>query len=155
MKNYLKEKLSREEELILYGLIWNVSRLYRSRYYQKSNKEFELIDNIDKPIEDTYIFYTSKSQEIIVPCKQLNDKQKCDIVMDLDSLLRELGFFELIRTLTFNEKLVFFLLYIKDFKVVEIAKIVGATERTIHNRKKSMQEKIERMKGEMNNEWKF
>lgn len=149
MKDYLKEKLSKEEELVLYAIIWNNSRLYKERIYQKKKITYELIDNIDKQVEDTYTFYTSKSQEAIVPFRTLNDKQKCDIVMDLDSLLRELCLFELIGTLTFNEKLVFFLFYVEDFRNGEIAKLLNNTEKTILNRRKSIDKKIDKMKGDL------
>ena len=50
MKNYLKESLSKEEELILYGIMKNVRRLYKSRLYQKKQiiYEFYIILNYAK-----------------------------------------------------------------------------------------------------------
>ena len=78
----------------------------------------------------------------------LTDRQKCDIVLRLDSILRELCLFDLIRTLTFNEKLVFFLFYVENFKNGEISKLLGNTEKTILNRRKSIDTKIEKMKEE-------
>lgn len=149
MKDYLKEKLSKNEELVLYGLIWNVSRLYESRHSGTKFRYYELIDNIDIPVEDTYTFYTHISQKPNMSLNPLNDEQKCDIVMNLDSLLRELYLFDLIGTLTFNEKLVFFLYYVEDYRNGEIARLLNATERTIFNRRKSIDEKIKRMKGDL------
>ena len=149
MKNYLKEKLSKEEELVLYSIIWNNSRLYKERLYKNKNRYYELIDNIDKSIEDTYTFYSQRIQGTIVPAKPLNDKQRSDIVMDLDSLLKELCLFDLIGALTFNEKLVFFLYYVEDYRNGEIAKLLNNTERTIFNRRKSIDKKIKKMKGDL------
>ena len=79
----------------------------------------------------------------------LTDEQKCDIVMEFDSLLRESCLFELIRTLTFNEKLVFFLFYLEDYKNMEVAALLNNSERTILNRRKSIDNKIKKMKGEL------
>lgn len=146
MKNYLKESLSKEEELILYGIMKNVRRLYKSRLYQKKQIIYELFDDLNVATEDTYTFY--KASEDIVSLNPLTDRQKCDIVLRLDSILRELCLFDLKRTLTFNEKLVFFLFYVENFKNGEISKLLGNTEKTILNRRKSIDTKIEKMKEE-------
>ena len=69
--------------------------------------------------------------------------------MEFDSLLRESCLFELIRTLTFNEKLVFFLFYLEDYKNMEVAALLNNSERTILNRRKSIYNKIKKMKGEL------
>lgn len=109
----------------------------------------EIIDNIDLQVEDTYTFYTYNSQRDIVSLTPLTDEQKCDIVMEFDSLLRESCLFELIRTLTFNEKLVFFLFYLEEYKNMEVAALLNNAERTILNRRKSIDNKIKKMKGEL------
>ena len=116
MKNYLKEKLSQEERLIILGIIWKVARKYKGKYYNDQKRYCEIIDNIDLSFEDTYTFYKCNLHSEILSLTPLTDEQKCDIVMEFDSLLRESCLFELIRTLTFNEKLVFFLFYLKDYK---------------------------------------
>ena len=109
MKDYLKEKLTQEERLLILGIIWKVARKYKVKYYNEQKKYCGIIDNIDLSIEDTYTFYKCNLQSEILSLSPLTDEQKCDIVMEFDSLLRESCLFELIRTLTFNEKLVFFL----------------------------------------------
>ncbi|MFR7462794.1 MAG: hypothetical protein ACLUVE_02295 [Clostridia bacterium] len=149
MKDYLKEKLTQEERLIILGLIWKVARKYKRKYFLEQKRYCEIIDNIDLQVEDTYTFYTYNSQRDIVSLTPLTDEQKCDIVMEFDSLLRESCLFELIRTLTFNEKLVFFLFYLEEYKNMEVAALLNNAERTILNRRKSIDNKIRKMKGEL------
>lgn len=149
MKDYLKEKLTQEERLIILGLIWKVARKYKRKYFLEQKRYCEIIDNIDLQVEDTYTFYTYNSQRDIVSLTPLTDEQKCDIVMEFDSLLRESCLFELIRTLTFNEKLVFFLFYLEEYKNMEVAALLNNSERTILNRRKSIDNKIKKMKGEL------
>ncbi len=115
----------------------------------RTERYCEIIDNIDLQVEDTYTFYTYNSQRDIVSLTPLTDEQKCDIVMEFDSLLRESCLFELIRTLTFNEKLVFFLFYLEEYKNMEVAALLNNAERTILNRRKSIDNKIKKMKGEL------
>lgn len=149
MKDYLKEKLTQEERLTILGIIWKVARKYKRKYYNEQKRYCEIIDNIDLTIEDTYTFYKYNLQSEILSLTPLTDEQKCDIVMEFDSLLRELCLFELIRTLTFNEKLVFFLFYLEDYKNMEVAALLNNSERTILNRRKSIDNKIKKMKGEL------
>lgn len=149
MKDYLKENLTQEERLIILGLIWKVSRLYKRRLFARQQKYCEIKDNIDLATEDNYTFYKYELTTDIVSMTLLTDEQKCDIVLKLDSLLRELCLFDLIRTLTFNEKLVFFLFYIEEYKNIEVATLLGNTEKTILNRRKSIENKINTIKGEL------
>jgi len=149
MKNYLKEKLTQEERLMILGIIWKVAHKYKNRYYNEQNKYCEFIDNIDLAIEDTYTFYKYNLQSEIISLTPLTEEQKSNIVMKFDSLLRESCLFELIRTLTFNEKLVFFLFYLENYKNMEVATLLNNSERTILNRRKSIDSKIKKMKGEL------
>lgn len=149
MKDYLKEELTQEERLIILGIIWKVARKYKRKYYIEQKRFCEIIDNIDLGKEDNYTFYKYNSQNRIVSLTPLTDEQKCNIVMEFDSLLRELCLFELIRTLTFNEKLVFFLFYLEEYKNMEVAALLNNAERTILNRRKSIDNKIKKMKGEL------
>lgn len=142
MKDYLKERLTQEERLTILGIIWKVAHKYKRKYYNEQNRYCEIIDNIDLAIEDTYTFYKYNLQSEILSLTPLTDEQKCDIVMEFDSLLRESCLFELIRTLTFNEKLVFFLFYLEDYKNMEVAALLNNSERTILNRRKSIDNKI-------------
>lgn len=149
MKDYLKEELSKEEKLILLGLIWKVSRKYRAKLFKNQNKYCEMIDDFDLIVEDNYTYYDYSLKIDIQYLKPLTDEQKCDIVMKTDTLLRENCAFELIRTLTFNEKLVFFLFTIEEYKINVIAKLLNISERAIFKRRISIKNKINQMKGGM------
>lgn len=147
MKDYLKEELSQEEKLILVGLIWNVAKKFKGKVYRDNERYCELNEDIDVLIEDTYeykkIEFTHKGE--VCP---INDEEKCNIVMYMDYLLREVCLFELIRTLTFDEKLVFFLFYIEELKIYEISNVLGFTERTVYNKRISINNKVKEMKGD-------
>ena len=38
MKDYLKEKLTQEERLIILGLIWKVARKYKRKYFLEQKR---------------------------------------------------------------------------------------------------------------------
>lgn len=142
MKNYLKEELTQEERLIIIGVIWKISRKFKMLYYKERKRYCEFNDTVCIPIEDTYQFSTNNVKIDMGLSCPLTNEQKCNIVMNLDSMLRELGLFEMIGTLTVNEKLVFFLFFIEDYKNFEIALLLENTEKTIFNRRKSIEKKI-------------
>lgn len=116
-------------------------------YYKERKRYCEFNDTVCIPVEDAYQFSANNVKiDMRLSCP-LTDEQKCDIVMNLDSMLRELGLFEMIGTLTFNEKLVFFLFSIEDYKNFEVALLLKNTEKTIFNRRKSIEHKINDVKG--------
>lgn len=149
MKDYLKEELSQEERLIIIGIIWKVSRKFKMLYYEEKKKYCEFTNEYDSPKEDTYNLYKydiEKNKLVVCP---LTKEQKCDIVMTMDALLKEVYLFDLIRTLTFNEKLVFFLYKIENYRNNEIAIMLEITEQTVINRRKATDKKMKIMKGEL------
>ena len=149
MKDYLQENLSEEERLIIIGIIWKVSKKFKMKYYEEKKKYYEFVDEYDSPIEDVYNFSNYDIEKNKVEVRPLTEKQKCDIVMTMDALLREVSLFKLIRTLTFNEKLVFFLYKIENYRNNEVATMLEITEQTAINRRKSIDKKIKIMKEEL------
>lgn len=149
MKDYLQENLSEEERLIIIGIIWKVSKKFKMKYYTEKKRYYEFADEYDSPIEDVYNFSNYDIEKNKVEVRPLTEKQKCDIVMTMDALLREASLFKLIRTLTFNEKLVFFLHNIENYRNNEVATMLEITEQTAINRRKSIDKKIKIMKGEL------
>lgn len=147
MKDYLKEELSQEEKLILVGLIWNVSKKFRINLGKENERYCEFNEETDGIAEDTYEY---KKIEFIHKgdIRPISDEEKCNIVMYMDYLLREVCLFELIKTLTFDEKLVFFLFYIEELKIYEISNVLGFTERTVYNKRISINNKVKEMKGD-------
>lgn len=149
MKDYLQEDLSEEERLIIIGIIWKVSKKFKMKYYEEKKKYYEFVDEYDFPTEDVYNFSNYDIEKNKVAVCPLTEKQKCDIVMTMDALLREVSLFKLIRTLTFNEKLVFFLYKIENYRNNEVATMLEITEQTAINRRKSIDKKIKIMKEEL------
>lgn len=146
MKDYLKESLAEEEILILYGMIWRIGRKFRNNYFINKNKTISFLEAIDYMIEDTYCFYKFTPSFYSPNLKPFTEEEKCDIVMSFDNIIRESGFLLPIRTLTFNEKLVFFLFDIYKYNQKEIAILIGYSERTIGKIQKSLDEKKRNMR---------
>lgn len=78
------------------------------------------------------------------------EDQKTAIVNQLNMLMDELSLFNLKRALTFNEKLVFFLFFIQKYRTTEVMELLAVDRKTIYNRRKSIQMKIEGRKDELN-----
>lgn len=152
MKDYLTEPLSDEEKAELISIIWRVAKKYKIRLYEQNKQNFGLIDNLDLAVEDKYDYDKlsfSIYQKSMIPLKE---SQKTDIVNRINMLLDELSLFDLKRTLTFNEKLVFFLLSVERLKGVEIMKLLNIDKKTVYNRKKSIKLKISKIIGGVSNE---
>lgn len=146
MKDYLKEELTQDERLFVLGIIWKAAKKFKVQYYANKQTTYEIIENLDLYIEDTYQYNIPVKIESLNP---LTEKEKCNIVIAMDYLLKESGLFELIRTLNFNEKLVFFLYIMEEYKMKEVSMLLGNPEKTIFNRRKSIENKIKKMKGEV------
>lgn len=147
MKDYLKEELTNEEKLIVFGIIWKVAKKYRKNHFSKRKINFRFIEDLDYAVEDTYDFCDYSPDFYREKLLPLSENQKCDIVMNLDALLREANCFWLIRTLTFNEKLVFFLFKLQKYNNREVSELLGTTEKTIYNRRNSVDIKLDIFKG--------
>lgn len=150
MKNYLNEELTQEEKLTILGLIWKVARRYKAKYYVEQKMYNEVIDNLDLITEDEY-FSEELLKNNIASLYPLTVEQKYDIILYIDSILKDLGLLELKTALTSNEKLVFFLFYQENYRNGEVALLLNNTEKTIFNRRKSIDTKIKKMKGELRN----
>ncbi len=64
----------------------------------------------------------------------------------LEDIAVSLGVEKYLRTLTFNEKLVFFLFEIENFQIYKIAYLLDVTPKTVYNRHQSAKNKIEEEK---------
>lgn len=106
-----------------------------------------MIEDIDLPIEDNYNFDDFGLRSCSRDLSPLTEVEKTNIVNKINMLMDELWLFDLKRTLTFNEKLVFFLLSVERYKGVEVMKLLSITKMTVYNRKKSIASKISKMIG--------
>mgnify|MGYP001156195164 CR=1 FL=1 len=154
-KDYLKENLSAEEKAELTSIIWRVAKKHKIKRYAEQQKTVSMIDDIDFPIEDNYNFDNFELQSYRKSLTPLTEVEKTNIVNKLNMLMDELCLFNLKRALTFNEKLVFFLLSVQRYKGVEVMKLLSITKMTVYNRKKSIASKINEMIGGLSNEKKF
>lgn len=147
MKDYLQEPLSNEEKAELTSIIWRVAKKHKLKIYAQQKQTICVIENVDLPIEDDYDFDNLSIQNYNRDLSPLSETQKTDIVNKLNMLMDELRLFDLKRALTFNEKLVFFLLSVERFKAIEVMKLLSLSKKTVYNRRKSIELKINRMIG--------
>lgn len=151
MKNYLKESLSDEEKAELTSIIWRVAKKYKILLYKQQKRNVGIIDELDLIVEDDYNFDNPNIQDLKGKVAPLTESQKTDIVNKLNMLMDDLCLFELKRTLTFNEKLVFFLLLVERFRGVEVMKLLSISKMTVYNRRKSIENKINKVLGGLTN----
>lgn len=154
-KDYLKEKLSDGEMAELTSIIWRVAKKHKCKMYVQQKKTVCMNEDIDLPIVDKYSFEHLELQNSFRPLVPLTEVEKTDIVNKLNMLMDELWLFDLKRALTFNEKLVFFLLSVEQYKIIEIIKLLSLSQKTIYNRRKSIEAKINKMIGGKSNERKL
>lgn len=155
MKNYLKEALSDEEKAELISIIWRVAKKHKLKQYEQRKKTVSMIENLDLHIEDNYNFEIINIRSFCNPLTPLTELEKTNIVNKINMLMDELLLYDLKRTLTFNEKLVFFLLSVERLKSIEVMKLLDIDRKTVYNRKKSIESKISKIIGGLPNEEKF
>lgn len=143
MKDYLKEKLSEEEDNEIRGIICKTAQKHKLKVYEERQRGIENIENHDSAINDTYKVEEQllKDRDILHPFLK---QEKLILVNKLDNLLEGLELSEIKRTLTFNEKLVFVLVYMHELSQSLVAKLLGVQRKTIYNRCKSIDKKIQR-----------
>lgn len=151
MKNYLREDLSEGEKAELISIIWRVAKKHKLKLYEQRKRTINMIENLDLHIEDNYNFEKVNIRSFCNPLNPLTELEKTNIVNKLNMLMDELLLYDLKRTLTFSEKLVFFLLSIERLKGVEVMKLLSLSKRTIYNRRKSIESKINKMIGGLPN----
>ena len=149
MKDYLKEDLSVEEKAEIISIIWRVARKYKYKRFKENENKMTLIEELDLTIEDTYNFNKIDYQVLRGVLSPFTEEQKTSVVRQLNMLMDELTLFDLKRTLTFNEKLVFFLINVENYKSTEVMKLLSVSRKTVYNRQKSIEKKIKGLKGEL------
>lgn len=159
MRDYLKDPLSNEEERYIYGII-NKTILKCFRESSKLEKENISIDDEAFPeellaVEDKYNLVNkilgTKIIRDISALKPYSKYEMKKIVDTLESIVAETGLSMFIAPLTFNEKLVVFLLYIENYQVNEVAVLLNTTRMSIWRRDKSIKKKISKVKEELKN----
>ena len=121
---------------------------FKHKISEEKNQMNELMDDIELIHNDTYNFDVLKLNiyndgKISV----ITENQKTEIVNYLNNLMDEVCMFELKRALTFNEKLVFFFIYMEKLKAKETQYILQVSKKTIYNWQVSIDKKIKLIRG--------
>lgn len=135
------------------------------KYIRESSKKLEnecmSIDDDGFPeqlllVEDTYNFLSKNAKtemlREILTLEPYSEYEKEKIVETLDNILKELEISNHIASLTFNEKLVVFLLYLEGYNVNQVATLLNVNRKTICNRNTSIKRKFEKVKESLTNE---
>lgn len=160
MKNYLKESLSNDEEKYIVGIM-NKTVL---KYFRDSSKSLEKesvsIDDDDFPeellaVNDKYNLVNkilgTKILRDISALKPYSKYEKEKIVETIENISKESRLSVFTAPLTFNEKLVVFLLYIENYQVNEVAQLLNTNRSTIWRRDLSIKKKIKQIKEKLEN----
>ena len=153
-KNYLLEDLTTEEVKYIRGIIWKTARKCWNKENKKNNVEFKSIfdDDLDQRLlitEDEYnisnYVLTNNYTKNELVLKPYNVIEQSQIVYELNRIAYDSNMNKYIKQLTDKEKLVVFLLYIKHFKVNEVAKLLNISRYTVNYRDKKIKEKIRKV----------
>lgn len=159
-KDYLYENLTEEEKKYIRGIIWKSARKCRRDNYKRNQLESTSIfdENIDQRllmVEDEYSFLdrilVSNYSKAELELKPYTFEEQKNIVKALDNIAHESDLYIYIEQLTFKEKLVVFLLYIKGYQVNEVAQLLNISRKTVNYRDNCVKEKIKIMKGMIGN----
>lgn len=135
------------------------------KYFRASSKKLEKecmsVDDDEFPeelliVNDTYNFVSknSKTEMLrgILTLEPYSEHEKEKIVETLDNILKELEISRHIASLTFNEKLVVFLLYLEGYNVNQVATLLNVNRKTICNGNTSIKKKFLKIKESLANE---
>lgn len=162
MKNYLEENLTQEEINYIKSIIKKSANTYLKKYYKISQNESLCLDDetFDEEFIDTRNYNEDNFINKILDTKILRDisalkpysQYEQEKIVDLmDNYACESGIEHLIMPLTFNEKLVVFLLYVENYQVNEVAILLGISRIAVWKRDKSIKLKIKKIKEELEN----
>lgn len=160
MKDYLNEPLSDEERAFVYGVIRKASLKFIREYTKVKDNEVLISDRRSVSEEEwadttSYDFVDkileNKILRDISALKPYTKYEKEKIVETLEKIALESGLMRFITPLTFNEKLVVFLLYLENYQINEITILLQASRMAIWRRDKSIKKKIKIVKEKLKN----
>ena len=148
-------RINRRRKKYIRGIVWKSARKYRRDNYKRNQVESvsifdEKLDQRLLMVEDEYSFVdrilTSDYAKSEITLKAYTFEEQESIVNALDSIANESGIKKYIEQLTFKEKLVVFLLYVKGYKVNEVAKLLNIDRKTVYYRDFCIKQKIKTIK---------
>lgn len=142
MKNYLTEPLTKEEKKEIKAIIWMAARSFNYKKSTKKDFPTELIDSLNLTYNDLYEFEDYKFDDYRDRMTPLTETEKTEIVSKVNILMDNLCLYEFKRALTFNEKLVFFFIFMENYKAKDVQFLLSACKKTIYNRQESVKNKI-------------
>ena len=160
-RNYLIEDLTEEERKYINAIIWNTARDCKKNNYKRNRIESisifdEKIEGSYLSVEDSYSFFNEdligESFEFKAVLKPLSIAEQYNMVKQLDNLAKESDLYIYIKQLTFKEKLIVFLLFIKGYKVNKIAKLLNISRYSVNYRTNCIKAKFKIVKGLIDNE---
>lgn len=157
-KNYLVEELSEDEDKYIICAINKAFLSSIRKYSKEKNIRKYSIDDVNileqLPTKEDIYFEESLKQDDFVESSLVYSKEQQDIcVQKLENLALQFGLERYLRTLTYNEKLVFFLSEIKGISYRKQAKLISMNRETIGNKHKSAKQKIEKERQKNGNRW--
>ena len=150
-KNYLVEDLSEDEDKYIICAI-DKAFLSSIRKYsrEKKVKRYSIDDiNIQEQLpsrEDAYFEPNLDEINSWVTSHVYSKQQQDFCVQKLESLAMQFGLEKYLKTLTYNEKLVFFLLNIQCLSVNKVAFCLDLTRQAVWSRMKTAKNKIKEAK---------
>lgn len=130
-KDYLLEKLSKEEKSYLKRIVMTA----RNKYIEKN---YEHINNTDMFIGDFDLIEEESVLDIVL--------QKCqdevDSALEFEKTLSNPNLYNIVKTLSLREKEVLFYLYKKQKSINETAQIMDVDRKTIRKYRDKVQAKI-------------
>ena len=130
-KDYLLEKLSKEEKLYLKRIVMTA----RNKYIEKN---YDYINNTDMLIGDFDLIEGESVLDVVL--------QKCqdevDSALEFEKTLSNPNLYNIVKTLSLREKEVLFYLYKKQKSINEIAEIMNVDRKTIRKYRDRAQAKI-------------
>lgn len=130
-KDYLLEKLSKEEKLYLKRIVMTA----RNKYIEKN---YDYINNTDMFIGDSDFIEGESVLDVVL--------QKCqdevDSALEFEKTLSNPNLYNIVKTLSLREKEVLFYLYKKQKSINEIAEIMNVDRKTIRKYRDRAQAKI-------------
>lgn len=152
-KDYLLEELTTEEIKYIRAIIWKTVRRCKKEEYIRNKIEGKSI--FDEDLKQRLLFFEDKydyRDDVLLNCfikgegelRLCSIAEKNTIVSILDKIAFEPKLNKCIKQLTYEEKLVVFLLFIKEFKVNEVAKLLNISRYAVSRRKIRIKEKIKK-----------
>lgn len=130
-KNYLVEKLSKEEKLYLKRVVMTA----KNKYIQKN---YNNINNTDISMSDTICMEEESVLDLVL--------QKCqddiDSAIEFEKTISNPNLYNIVKALSLREKEVLFYLYKKQKSINETAEIMCLNRKTIRKYRDQVQAKI-------------